>query len=102
MAPGAGRKGDQTDADELRRAIELRARRRRRWREHGERSIGRNLAMMGALGWLMVTPMLIGAFVGRWLDRIAGAGVMWTAALIFLGCVVGGYLVWRRITEEPE
>lgn len=88
--------------DEMRRVIELRQTRRKRWREKGERSLARNLSLMGALGWLMVAPMLLGAFVGRWLDRLAGGGVMWTAALIFAGCVLGGYLVWRRINEEPE
>ena len=103
MADTPGQTQEEKDAcDEIRRAIDLRERRERQWREKGERSLARNLALMGALGWLIVTPMLIGAFVGRWLDRLAGGGVMWTAALIFAGCVLGGYLVWRRITEEPE
>jgi ATP synthase protein I len=98
----AGEQEEEETHNGLRRAVELRERRSRRWREQGERSIGRNLAMMGALGWLMVAPMLLGAFIGRWLDRVSGEGVIWTAALIFAGSVFGGYLVWRRITEEPE
>lgn len=88
--------------DGLRRAINTEEMRRRLWREKGERSMARNLAMMGAFGWLMVAPMLLGAFIGRWLDGITGETVTWTAGLIFAGCVIGGYLVWRRITEEPE
>lgn len=103
MMEGSDNANEKQDArDELHRAIELRESRQRQWREKGERSLGRNLALMGSLGWLIVTPMLLGAFVGGWLDRLAGGGVMWTAALIFAGCVLGGYLVWRRINEEPE
>jgi len=91
-----------TGRDDLSDAVDTRARRRAYWREKGERSLGQNLAMMGALGWLMVIPMLLGAFGGRWLDRLAGGGVMWTAALIFAGAVLGGYFIWHRIMEEPE
>jgi len=92
----------EEEGDGLRRAIDAEEKRRRIWREKGERSMARNLAMMGAFGWLMVAPMLLGALVGRWLDRITGETVTWTVGLIFAGSVIGGYLVWRRITEEPE
>lgn len=96
------RESDDSAPADLRRAIEDREKRLRLWRQKGERSVARNLAIMGVLGWLMVAPMLLGALLGRWLDRLAGEGVMWTAALIFGGCALGGYLVWRRIAEEPE
>ena len=42
--------------------VEAARRRRKRdefWRAHGERSLAENLAMIGALGWLIVTPTLI-------------------------------------------
>lgn len=103
MAAASDNKGEKGDAgDGLRRAVELREKRDRRWREKGERSIGRNLAMMGALGWLMVAPVVLGAVVGHWIDEATGRTVTWAAALIFLGVGFGGYLVWRRMTEEEE
>lgn len=78
-------------------------RRRRRLdefgRRHGERSIGQNLAMIGALGWLIVTPTLAGLFLGRLLDRAFGTGITLSAGLLFLGVVLGGWLAWRRIHE---
>ena len=48
--------------------------RRERWQREGERPLGHNLAMIGVLGWLVVTPTLIGIFIGRWLDRHATPG----------------------------
>ena len=66
---------------------------------HGERSLAQNLAMIGALGWLVVTPTLAGIFAGRWLDHHFAAGIFWTGALIVAGLALGCSLAWRRIQE---
>ena len=81
-------------------SIKLREERRARWEREGERSIGQNMAMIGALGWLIVVPTLIGVMVGRWIDRWFGTGIFWTAALIFLGLTLGCIMVWKRIERE--
>jgi ATP synthase protein I len=59
--------------------------------------MARNLALVGTLGWLVVAPTLLGAFVGRFLDRLAHTGVTFTAALLGLGAVVGCALAWQRV-----
>ena len=87
---------DETLAEPVRRH----RRRAELWRREGERSVGRNLAWIGALGWLVVTPMVLGAFLGRWIDGHFGTGITWTAALIFVGAGAGGWLVWQRIHQE--
>jgi ATP synthase protein I len=85
---------------EMHRAVRLREERSERWKEAGERTIWQNISMIGALGWLIVTPILIGIFVGRWLDRSFETGIMFSGAFIFLGVVFGGYLAWQRIHKE--
>lgn len=80
--------------------VRRRRERRDRWAREGERPMGRNLALIGALGWLVVTPLLAGLFAGRWLDRAAGGGVFWTGSLIVAGVVLGGWLAWKRIEQE--
>jgi ATP synthase protein I len=70
------------------------------WSREGERSLGRNLAWIGGLGWLIVTPTLIGLFAGRWVDHHYGSGVFWTVSLLTLGVAVGCYLAWRRMQED--
>jgi ATP synthase protein I len=74
--------------------------RRARWQREGERSLGRNLAMIGALGWTIVTPTVIGIFVGRWLDQELGSGVFWTLGLLVLGLASGCTLAWKRMFRE--
>lgn len=86
---------DQPDG--LDRAVKKRLDRRIRWQREGERSIGQNLAMIGALGWTVVTPTLIGIFVGRWLDREFGSGIFWTIGLLTFGLAIGCTLAWRRM-----
>ena len=75
----------------------VRTRREREARARGEHSFAHNLAMIGALGWLIVTPTLLGLFAGRWLDRISGGGIMFSGALLVLGVTLGGWLAWRRM-----
>jgi len=83
--------------ERLDEAVKLRQSRTERWQREGERSIGQNLAMIGALGWAIVTPTLVGIFVGRWLDRLFGAGIFWTLGLLFAGLVAGCVMAWKRM-----
>lgn len=87
------------ERERMKRAIELREQRRARWQQEGERSVWQNLSMIGALGWLIVTPTLIGVLTGRWLDDRFATGTLFTGALIFVGICLGSYLAWQRIDK---
>jgi ATP synthase protein I len=85
---------------ELEQAVERAHQRHQRWLQDGEWPMGRALAMMGRFGWSIVVPILMGAFVGRWLDRTFDTGVFWSAALVFAGAAVGFWMVWQRMNAE--
>jgi len=85
---------------ELERAVERTEERRKRWERSGEWPVGRALGMMGRFGWTIVAPILIGAFVGRWLDRRFDTGVFWSATLVFAGAAIGFQAVWKRMHIE--
>jgi ATP synthase protein I len=91
---------DSEHPDRLDDAVRIRRERRQRWQREGERSIGRNLALIGALGWTIVTPTLVGVFAGRWLDRSLGSGIFWTLALLVVGLALGCLLAWKRMHRE--
>ncbi len=86
--------------DKMQKAVRLREQRRKRWKKEGERSLWQNLSMVGALGWLIVTPTLLGVLVGRWLDGLFETGIFFSGALIFLGIAIGSYLAWQRVNKE--
>ncbi|MEZ5670683.1 MAG: AtpZ/AtpI family protein [Alphaproteobacteria bacterium] len=101
MTPAVDDGDDRRDADRaMQDAVRQRERRRDFWEKTGERSLGRNLAMIGALGWLVVLPTLGGVALGRWLDDRYGTGIFWTGALIVAGVAVGSWLAWRRMGEK--
>ncbi|CAB3684041.1 hypothetical protein LMG26696_04559 [Achromobacter pulmonis] len=86
--------------ERLRQAVRTRRERRERWQREGERSLGQNIAMIGALGWTIVAPTLLGILAGRWLDRICNSGVFWTLGLLVAGLAAGCALAWKRMHSE--
>ena len=81
--------------DPLVTGVRTRAERQRQARREGEPSVARRLAQIGVLGWIIVTPMLIGVFAGRWLDRTFDSGLFWTAPLLMLGLGLGCWSGWK-------
>jgi len=88
------------DEERLAQVARRRHAREMRWRREGERPLGRNLAMIGAYGWLVIAPTVGGVFLGRWLDGLRGGGIVFTAALVLLGASAGMWLMWRRMNED--
>jgi ATP synthase protein I len=85
------------DKDPLLRGVRQRAARHRRWLREGEGSTAQRLAQIGVLGWIIVVPMLLGIFAGRWLDRVFHSGLFWTAPLLMLGLGLGCWSAWKWI-----
>jgi len=88
------------DGEKLVETVRTRQQRRERWKEEGERPVWKNLSMVGALGWLIVAPTLIGVFAGRWLDTRMDTGILFSGALTLVGVCLGCYLAWRRMNDE--
>lgn len=55
---------------------------------------------LGMLGLLMVVPVILGAYLGRWLDGLVeGYSLRWTLSLIILGVGVGAVNVYLFLKE---
>lgn len=87
------------EQDPLVQGVRLRADRQRRRLLDGEASVGRHLAQIGVLGWIIVVPMLLGAFLGRWLDGVRHTGLFWTAPLLMLGLALGCWSAWKWMRD---
>jgi ATP synthase protein I len=86
-------------ADELRKNVERQARRMKKAEEERPTLIGQTV-FIGTLGLLFVLPVVGGAYLGQWLDNLAGGySVRWTVSLIVLGVVVGAVNVYLFIRE---
>ncbi|MES2531494.1 MAG: AtpZ/AtpI family protein [Pseudomonadota bacterium] len=90
----ANRSGNDGD-DALLRETRLRSERHRASVAEGEPSVARRLAQIGVLGWMIVTPALLGLFLGRWLDGRFGSGIFCTAPLLLVGIGIGCGSAWK-------
>jgi ATP synthase protein I len=88
------------DRDRLKRSIERQARRM----EQAERerpTLLSQTAFLGVLAMLLVLPVVVGAYLGLWLDSArAGYSVRWTVGLIVAGLAVGIVNVYLYIREH--
>lgn len=83
------------DAGDLAARVRRRAERAQRWLRDGDPTLLQQLAAVGVLGWIVVLPLLAGIAVGRWIDRMWHTGIVFTAALLFVGLSSGCWFAWR-------
>jgi ATP synthase protein I len=86
--------------DDYRTRIAHERRLREERRRKGERPFWSGVATLGLLGWMIVIPTLIGAFLGRWIDQTLNSGVFWTLSLMMAGLAGGCYNAWRAMHEK--
>ncbi|MGO9134954.1 MAG: AtpZ/AtpI family protein [Methylovirgula sp.] len=77
-----------------------RARQRSLWRKEGEPSTLSFVGQIGVLGWIIVTPILVGLFIGRWIDSRLNSGIFWSAPLMLIGVGVGCWSAWRWMHRQ--
>lgn len=88
-----------TDQKDLKQKIERQARRMKKAELEQPTLIAQTI-YIGTLGLLFVLPVIVGAYLGHWIDKqIAGYSVQWTTSLIIVGIVVGGINVYLFIRE---
>lgn len=87
---------DDRSADTIRRSAE----RMKHARNAPKSSPLRGLSAFGMIGWSIAVPVVAGAFLGMWLNRVAPQDFSWPIALILGGVVIGGILSWGWISKE--
>jgi ATP synthase protein I len=84
----------------LKRQVEKQARRMKQ-AEHDQNTILSQTVFIGTLGLILVLPIVVGAYIGHWLDgRLDHYSVRWTISLIMLGVFTGALNVYFFIRER--
>jgi ATP synthase protein I len=91
---------ETNSSDGMAGAVRKQQERRKRWQNEGEPSMARFIGQIGVLGWIIVTPTLIGLFVGRWLDHTLGTGIFWSASLLLVGVAIGYWSAWKWMHKQ--
>lgn len=74
--------------------------RRMKQAEHDRPTLLRQTVYLGTVGLLFVVPVIVGAYVGRWLDGLStGYSMRWTLSLIVFGVGIGILNVYLNVKE---
>jgi ATP synthase protein I len=63
-------------------------------------SFWQGLGLVGAVGWMVSLPAVLGALLGRWLDARFDSGIFWTLSLLVAGLALGCASAWRHVRRE--
>ena len=86
--------------DKLRENIEKQVRRMQKAKKEQPTLLAQSV-FMGTLTLLFVLPVILGAYLGRWLDEMTeGYSIHWTIGLILLGLVIGGFNAYFYLREH--
>lgn len=88
---------DQPTEDRFVREVRRQAERARTGRQL---TFWQGLGLVGAVGWMVSLPAVLGALGGRWLDARFASGIFWTLALLILGLALGCASAWRHARRE--
>ena len=68
----------------------------------GHRSFWRLAATMSSLGWSLVLPIVGGALLGNYLDKITGEEYAWTVGLLFVGVAMSLYNLYHILYKDMQ
>ena len=85
---------------ELAKRVELQAQRMKR-AERERPTVLAQTVYLGSLGLMFILPVVVGAYLGHWLDgKLAGYSMRWTLSLLFFGIVIGSFNVYWLIRSQ--
>lgn len=82
------------------RLLQQKERRKLQAKKDKKESLLRLLGSFGLIGWTVAVPTIIGAFLGRFLDRHYPGKASWTVTLLIFGIAVGAYAAARWVSRE--
>lgn len=86
--------------ERLRKAVEQQVKRMQR-ADRERSSLLAQSVYVGTLTLLFLLPVILGAYLGNWLDNMAqGYSMRWTLGLIFAGLILGVLNVYMFIRER--
>lgn len=88
------------DQDEVSKKVDQQVRRMKK-AEHERPTLMSQTVFIGVLGLLFVLPVIVGAYLGHWVDQhVTAYSSRWTVSLILVGLFIGIMNVYLYIKED--
>jgi ATP synthase protein I len=84
------------------REVGAKAARKLRAQRDSKQGVWFGLGMMGLIGWSVVVPTLLGAWLGIWLDNRHPGKHSWTLTLLIIGLSIGCLNAWHWVAKEDQ
>lgn len=85
--------------DKLMNGLEIQSKRRKSFEQRP--SFWSQTIFTGTIGVIFILPVVLGAYLGRWIDtKVHGYCISWSINLILLGVIIGGINVYLFIKEK--
>jgi ATP synthase protein I len=91
-----------TSHKELSRMIEAKEKRKIKERRKSGNGFWYGLGMFGLVGWSVVVPTLLGAMLGKWMDKRFHGTYSWTLTFLIIGLIIGCMLAWFWLSREHK
>ncbi|MBI1223335.1 MAG: F0F1 ATP synthase subunit [Bacteroidetes bacterium] len=89
-----------TDKKVFEEEVNEKARRKLKARSESKQSVWAGFGLFGIIGWSVVVPTLLGAALGRWLDRNYPQHFSWTLTFLLIGLLAGCVMAWGWVKKE--
>ncbi len=93
---------EETDRSGFAERIGAKETRKMKARRVKARGVWLGLGMMGAIGWSVAIPTLIGVAFGVWLDIKYPGRISWTLTFLSIGLFVGCANAWYWVKREQK
>ncbi|RFS20182.1 F0F1 ATP synthase subunit [Chitinophaga silvatica] len=75
---------------------------RRMKAKRNKQHVWSGFGLFGMIGWSVVTPTVLGAALGSWLDRKIPGQNSYTLACLIAGLCLGCFIAWNWIHKENK
>lgn len=80
--------------------VHQREKRKLRAKHDKHNGIWLGFGMFGIIGWSVAIPMVVGIFVGAWIDLRWPSGYSWTLMLLVIGLGLGCTNAWFWVNQQ--
>jgi ATP synthase protein I len=88
------------DESAFAKQVAAKAARKLKAQREKDQGVWSGLGMLGAVGWSVAVPTIVGAMLGHWWARRHPGGHSWTLMLLVAGLVIGCANAWRCMSQE--